>query len=128
MTFRGDGTVCSVWADEGPVVCIGWLDGSQQFESGEVSEEFASALSRACREPVRVTRGWHRCPFCRDAVVGGTRVRDADGEFLVGHAEIRVRDRDGFVYAAPDMVIHYVLEHGYLPPGAFQAAVIEAGR
>lgn len=51
-------------------------------------------------------------------------VQDPEGDLLVGGAEIRVRAKDGVVYAAPDMIVHYVLAHRYLPPAAFVEAVI----
>jgi hypothetical protein len=42
----------------------------------------------------------------------------------MGNGEIRVRDADGIWYAAPRLVIHYVVEHNYCPPQAFIEAVL----
>lgn len=48
-----------------------------------------------------------------------TFVSGPSGEFVVGHAEIRVQGPSGRRYASPDMIIHYVQEHGYQPPQDF---------
>jgi hypothetical protein len=43
-----------------------------------------------------------------------------------GNGEIRVRAANGITYVAPVLVLHYVVEHGYLPPQEFIEAVIDA--
>jgi hypothetical protein len=43
----------------------------------------------------------------------------------VGDAEVRVRASNGTVYAAPNLIVHYVAEHKYRPPDAFLGAVID---
>lgn len=45
---------------------------------------------------------------------------------LLGHAEIRVFGDAGEVYAAPDMLFHYVACHGYLPPAEFVRALMSS--
>ena len=40
-------------------------------------------------------------------------------EIDVGNGEIRIADEDGLVFAAPTMILHYIVEHRYLPPDAF---------
>lgn len=60
---------------------------------------------------MRQTRGFHTCEFC-----GGR-------EKAVGNAEIRVPG-EGRMYAAPSLVHHYVVAHGYKPPEEFIAAVM----
>jgi hypothetical protein len=47
--------------------------------------------------------------------------------FIVGSAEIRVHAPSGAIYAAPDMIIHYVEKHGYRPPDHFVQAVMRPG-
>jgi hypothetical protein len=47
-----------------------------------------------------------------------------DGEqFFLGSAELWVPASDGSIFAAPNMIVHYVEMHGYLPPPAFVLAV-----
>jgi hypothetical protein len=61
--------------------------------------------------PVNQTRGIHCCPFCK-------------GEVLpTGSYEMRVAGACE-VYAAPSLVHHYVVAHGYRPPDEFIAAVM----
>jgi len=43
----------------------------------------------------------------------------------LGSAEIRVVGQDGTVYAAPDLIYHYVVVHDYRPPEEFIQAVME---
>ena len=47
-----------------------------------------------------------------------------------GNGEIRVVDVMGTTYVAPVLILHYVAEHGYLPPKEFVDAVcvIPSGR
>lgn len=69
-------------------------------------------------------RGWHACPLCprsagTDPVPYPLVISDPRGDFPVGHGEIRVLGPSGRRYAAPEMIIHYVEEHGYRPPQDF---------
>ncbi|WP_249375347.1 hypothetical protein [Streptomyces sp. I05A-00742] len=43
---------------------------------------------------------------------------------LLGTAELRVVSADGTWFIAPDLVLHYVTDHGYLPPDDFVEAVL----
>ncbi|MEU4781949.1 HEAT repeat domain-containing protein [Micromonospora sp. NPDC023633] len=60
-----------------------------------------------------VTLGWHDCDFC--------------GAFA-GNGEYRYYLPDGEIFAAPMMILHYVEEHGYRPPGQLRAGLRAAGR
>jgi hypothetical protein len=42
----------------------------------------------------------------------------------LGSAEIRVPGSGGRIYAAPDLIYHYVEAHGYRPPDEFVEAVM----
>jgi hypothetical protein len=55
-------------------------------------------------------------------------VSSEGGEFVVGGAEIRVEGATGTRYASPDMIIHYVEEHGYRPPDDFIQGVFSQRR
>ncbi|HTW24902.1 MAG TPA: hypothetical protein VMD78_14950 [Candidatus Baltobacteraceae bacterium] len=39
--------------------------------------------------------------------------------FKLGSAEIHVKAPDGRTFAAPDLIYHYVAQHGYKPPLEF---------
>ena len=89
-------------------VNVGWLDLGEPFNIGVTSDEFRRRLQQICQRPERQTRGIHICCFC-------SRV--------YGSGEIRVIGLHR-VYAAPELVHHYVEAHGYLPPDEFVAAVL----
>ncbi|MEU6085276.1 hypothetical protein ABZ865_00445 [Streptomyces sp. NPDC047085] len=40
-----------------------------------------------------------------------------------GHAEIRAVSDDGVLYVAPNLIIHYIVDHLYGPPAEFLDAV-----
>ena len=130
MTYYADGTPYSYLADAGGggLVNIGWLDASVPFPTGEVPGAFVERLVTLGRDGVHRTRGLHYCNLCpRDSDVGlpaPTEVHSPDGDYVVGGAEIRVPGPGGRTYVAPDMVVHYVLAHGYRPPEEFIKAVM----
>ena len=109
-------------------VNIGWLDVSADFTRGDVPDEFVERLVELCRDPVNLTRGWHRCNLCPPprelAPPEPVMVSSPRGDYPVGHGEIRVEGPNGIRYAAPDMIVHYVRHHGYRPPDEFVEAVV----
>jgi hypothetical protein len=100
--------------DQPGSVNIGWLDRKRPFPTGKTSKEFRAKLKQLCRRPVKQTRGFLPCYFCKG--------RDRPH----GSAEIRVAGA-GKVYAAPTLVHHYVVAHDYRPPEEFIAAVLAFG-
>ncbi|GLW90996.1 hypothetical protein Aglo03_18120 [Actinokineospora globicatena] len=101
----------------GGAVTVGWLGTEQPYPQGPPDQELAQALLRlASTHRVRQTRGSHQCPFCTASF----------NDLGLGSAEIQVKASDGTVYAAPDLIAHYVAEHGYQPPAGFVAAVLAA--
>lgn len=107
---------------------IGWLDKSVPYQTGEVPGIFAEKLTELARHPINLTRGWHYCNLChrpsQSEFPQPVTVHSSEGDFQVGHGEIRVNGKNGIRYAAPDMIIHYVLDHGYRPPAEFIDAVL----
>ena len=129
MTYFADGTAYTYGPVTGSeqLVNIGWLDGVHPFPTGEVDPARIRVLLALCRTGVNRTRGFHMCELCAAGTSSGPPtpvvVQDDRGAFPVGGAEIRVAGPASVVYAAPDMVIHYVLEHGYAPPDDFLKAL-----
>ncbi len=92
---------------------IGWLDRAHEFPVGETPPELAATLARLCAdERVAQTRGRHSCNL------------PGDRTGAYGSAEIRVKGEGGVVYAAPELIHHYVTAHRYRPPEGFIAAVL----
>jgi hypothetical protein len=125
--FEDESDYSFIETDEGgPALNMGWLSAGRPYSSGSISQELVRVLARLCRNGVNRTRGLHRCEFCSVGDSGWgppTSASDEDGEFIVGGAEIRVTSKSGTTYAAPDMIIHYVTDHGYMPSREFLAAL-----
>jgi hypothetical protein len=114
MTFFADLTPYTYHHPEeekAGTVNIGWLDPRHPFPIGETSDELRAKLAVLSLWPVKQTRGFHSCSFCKG--------RDKPG----GSAEIRVAGVKR-VYAAPVLVHHYVAAHWYRPPDGFVMAVL----
>jgi hypothetical protein len=96
---------------------VGWLDESQPFDRGVTSAEFRNALQHLCERPIYLHRGFHNCQFCPAEDLPPHPQR-------LGNGQIRVQSADGVWYAAPTMLHHYVVKHGYHPPAVFIDAVL----
>ena len=100
---------------------IGWLGPGIEFETKVPEPEFLGRLWQHCHISASQTRGLYECHLC------GTKesnVSERNGEqLLLGSAEIRVLSRAGGVYAAPNLIYHYVSVHRYSPPKEFEEAV-----
>lgn len=103
---------------------VGWLDVEHEYLKGDVTEEFIIALWEYIKYPVHRTRGLHS----NIDLDGGVKYFIAKYQgynILLGSAEIRVVDtKNNIVYAAPNLILHYVINHQYLPPQSFINAVI----
>lgn len=104
---------------------VGWLDEHHKFPTGEPASELLDAVWVYCSILVAPTRGLHRCAFC--ASPPNTFVRHGT-KLLLGSGEIRVFSSTGDVFAAPNLIYHYILEHHYRPPLEFLRAVEDGPR
>lgn len=100
---------------------VGWLDSGYEFPRGKVPSCFVERLRIYCQCPVLKMRGFHVCNLCKRPRES-TRIPIYDG--IVGNGEIRVFGVSGTVFAAPVLILHYILAHRYLPPSEFVNAVI----
>jgi hypothetical protein len=104
---------------------VGWLDAVHDFTKGAASAGLLEAIWEHCFILVTPTRGLHPCGLCDSSSNvferGGTRL-------LLGSAEIRVFGAEGEVFAAPNLLYHYVAEHQYRPPPAFTQALASGPR
>ena len=111
-------------ADE-PPLNVGWLDAAHPFPTGAPPDGLLPALTKLAKLRVRQTRGYHYCEICvRDM---GEDAMDAIRQGMIAResAEFQVQG-DGVVYAAPQLLLHYVAAHEYLPPAEFCAATLGA--
>lgn len=105
---------------------VGWLTWWLPYRRGEAPEGFISALRELCLGPKAVQhRGLHYCPFCFRWKSGSPiRLKHDGREAFLGGSIVAVSHRDGTVFAAPDLICHYVEMHRYLPPAKFIEAVL----
>lgn len=106
------------------VVNIGWLEKMSSFETAKPSAIFIARLHAwTAVARVNLLRGYHECGFC-----SGIKERpsvDIDGvRIWLGSSEIWIPGKEGRVYAAPDLLIHYIESHQYEPPQEFMEAVL----
>ena len=106
---------------------VGWLGEDEDLENypkGKVSEEFKQKLLTFCSFPINQMRGYHRCGLCEEPSFG-VPVQYNGKELMLGSAEIRVLSPDDdTVYAAPNLIYHYVEAHQYQPPDEFIQATL----
>jgi hypothetical protein len=108
------------------VVSIGWLSRVSEYPRGDVPADFIRRLEQLLSSHrVNQMRGYHVCEFCSKSPL--THVLRSGRQVILGSAEIWVPSTKGsIVYAAPDLIYHYVSEHHYRPPDGFIEAVVIA--
>jgi hypothetical protein len=107
-------------------VNVGWLSPLHRYRTGRPPEGLLPALTQfALNGKTAQTRGFHRCSlgFCIVRPRMGVLFPTPERDLLLGSAEIRVRGAR--VFAAPDLVLHYVASHRYLPPDEFVDTVLQ---
>lgn len=131
MTWFADLSPCTYFDIPGEaapssdrLIAVGWLSVDQPFPTGETPLPVLELLAELLEEPFQpfVFAGAHGCEFCGVSFlrppVAGRIVRG-------GHANLFVPSPSGdFTYAAPSSIAHYAVDHGYLLPEPFQAAVL----
>src|SRR5690349_2636862 len=90
---------------------IGWLASGVDFSTASPDSQFVDRLWRFCKISVGQTRGLHQCELCLSPEANIAR-RNGE-ELLLGSAEIRVAAVPGQLYAAPNLIYHYVVSHNY---------------
>jgi hypothetical protein len=134
MTHFDEGSAYSYLpldGEEPAALDVGWLGAAHRFATGIAPPELLEKIAWLCvHAPTCQTRGIHRCDLCAsDAFhyveLVGRRFLLGFGrkKIRLGSAEIRVRGADG-LYAAPDLILHYIMDHSYLPPGDFIAGAL----
>jgi hypothetical protein len=102
-------------------VRVGWLDGDHPFERGDSLVAVIGRIEEMCMSPLRRTRGWHGCPFCKEYPI--THRLRSGRQIALGDAEIEVETND-IIYASPTLILHYMTVHQYKPPDAFLKAIL----
>ncbi len=109
-----------------PTLNVGWLDGEHEYPTRAPDEGLVEALWGLCAVLVVPLRGFHACEVCGTTDHGPLSATRTGVTRKLGFAEIRVFDEvRSVVYAAPNMVFHYVTRHHYDPPAAFKEAALQ---
>jgi hypothetical protein len=125
MTYYADLSPYEYSRVESSTRNVGWLDAEHKYLQGTVPDAFVEQLLAFCQNKVHRSKGFHICELCNRALFDPVMIKQDNQELLLGSAEIRVFAQNGLVYAAPDLIYHYVVEHHYQPPDEFIQAVLE---
>ncbi len=99
-------------------LAVGWLDKSVPFNTGQTTAEFRQKLADlVSKKSVEHYRGWYDCNWCIHPTKNLIDV--------CGNGSIIVKSPiTNITYEAPVLVVHYVVDHDYLPPEDFIHAVL----
>lgn len=94
------------------VRAIGWLEIGHPFTRGPVPGDILATLKAQVVKAYQVAyhMGFHECSLC------------PAGQKRTGLDNLLVPTRE-LLYVAPELVIHYIEDHGYRPPDQFLEAV-----
>ena len=95
------------------IVAIGYLSIDEEFEKGEVSQNFLNKLKILWNEGgCSMSLGFHECEFCIDEGNYENRGKSSSEKVLV--------DRENKIkYCFPEMIFHYITEHKFKPSNEF---------
>jgi hypothetical protein len=108
------------------VVTVGWLSPSNKFPISETNDQVLDAIRHLLTTSrTNKMRGYHLCEFCR--LVEPAKVELPGGSLTLGSLELWVPSNvTTRIYAAPDLIYHYISVHHYSPPEEFITAAIGA--
>ena len=103
------------------IVNIGWLEKGRPFKTCESANLIlVEKLIQRFDDRVVRTRGFHQCGFCKKPRIPVIHTGKNGEKYSLGSAEFRIKSKScEYTYAAPDLIIHYILEHNYCPPNDF---------
>lgn len=112
--------------DSGPVKSVGYLWSGHPCTKGKIESAILQRLVDLAQKPLVDACGYHECNLgiCFLRPASGQPVFKYRGRTLyLGSSEIFIPD-DSAVYCAPNLILHYIRDHHYLPPAAFCAAAL----
>ncbi|MEU5597930.1 hypothetical protein [Streptomyces sp. NPDC020298] len=102
---------------------MGWLEHGYDYAIDEVSEEDLANIIDLGPLRQHRSRGWHTCTLCPEYAEHTATSARAGFRYRLGHAEIRAVSDGGVLYVAPNLIIHYIVDHLYGPLAEFIDAV-----
>jgi len=134
------------WIDK--LLAVGWLESGHEYPTGKVPPEVIHQLIVMLDQPWLpvVIPGYHNCSLCPDPDEGAPH-EGSGGLSQESHGLKRLPPTysrtlsyqhysvtmgamnlflpgNGVIYAAPSLILHYILQHQYAPPLPFQEAVL----
>lgn len=101
-------------------LAVGWLAAGKPFARGAFPEDLLACL--LCRPAELLSMGTHRCELCMPTANDGPFVEELN--YVAGGSTVHlVAGARGITYAAPELIYHYIRDHGYAPPEKFVAAL-----
>ena len=101
---------------------IGWIEDAGQCRIGLTDPQVSFILEYYYTDLIaNLTRGHHGCALCGSRE---PRLVYEDRRIILGAAELWIPSEQGKIFAAPDLVIHYLRDHSYAPPDEFIVAVL----
>lgn len=130
MTHYPDSSAYTYSPSGTPLLNVGWLNAWGRFSKGPVNQDLVDRLWAYRDHGTPPCRGFQPCPICnRWRVTFGNAAQVTEiyqgTTRALGSVELRVFGASSG-YAAPDLLIHYILRHQYRPPDAFIDAVLTA--
>jgi hypothetical protein len=113
MTHFVDLEPCTYFGYESAdLLAVGWLTAAEPYTTGNSDPNFFEVLSDKAKSPWMPCffMGFHGCELCQFQPARGA-------------ANIFFPHR-GKIYVAPDLIVHYIAAHHYLPPDDFVEAVM----
>jgi hypothetical protein len=104
---------------------IGWIDITKPYRKAPPAKEFLDRLFEYAKISISLARGAHFCEICGPGVQFLGFGNDTEKLFL-GMGEIRAFAANGVIFAAPNLIYHYVAQHQYAPPDEFVKAVLKS--
>lgn len=92
---------------------VGWLETDHPYQQGTVPVRFLARLKQhvdTAYQPV-LFMGFHECSLCQE------------GDRKAGLRNLLI-PTERLLYVAPEMIVHYIEDHGYQPPQEFVEAVM----
>lgn len=128
MTFFEDGS-CYSYVDgrvHRQMINVGWLAKGREFPVGAIPERVMKRVERLCLDRKNVSRGFHVCEFCDMGNMWGQEFNCVGTTVRLGCGEIHVPAKDGRIFVAPDLIVHYIRDHHYLPPHEFLESISQS--
>jgi len=116
MAWYADLTPCDYFGKEHAkfLHAVGWLERGQVFSAGPIEEKVFTRLVELLNDPWQpcLFRGLHDCDLCQFE----SKQRGFKNLFIPGKS---------MVYVCPELILHYISAHWYVPPAAFCQAVMD---